>query len=300
MLRIIQMSKPDSLEACFSPKTCGCKEICHPDLPENNIYEILSRSRRKVAELRDAGILDISDIPQDLELNGKAGTLIKVYQGPERLIDKENIKKILDEYEYPIYFLDYETISDPIPQFDGIKPFQNLATQYSLHIAYEDGKIDHHEYIYEGKDCPLRYTVKDMIENIGESGTVLAWNEMFEKGVNRNAAESYPEMAEQLLKINDRIKDLGDSFKYLYYIDRKFHCSWSIKKVLPVMCPECSYKELPINHGDQASSEWIRMNDDATAPDEKAEIKENLLRYCELDTWAMVRIWQELIKETGV
>ena len=297
MLRIAQMDKYDGLEACFSPKTCGCKEICHPNLPENNIYEILSRSRKKVIELRDAGILNISDIPQDFELSGNAGTLIKVYRGPERLIDKENIKKILDEYEYPIYFLDYETISDPIPQFDGIKPFQNLATQYSLHIAYEDGKIDHHEYIYEGKDCPLKHTVKDMVENIGESGTVLAWNEMFEKGVNRNAAESYTEMAEQLLKVNDRIKDLGDSFKYLYYIDKKFHCSWSIKKVLPVICPECSYKELPINHGDQASSEWIRMNDDSTAPDEKAKIKENLLRYCELDTWAMVRIWQELQKE---
>ena len=64
-----------------------------------------------------------------------------------------------------------------------------------------------------------------------------------------------------------------------------------------MICPECSYKELPINHGDQASSEWIRMNDGSTAPDEKAKIKENLLRYCELDTWAMVRIWQELQKE---
>ncbi len=297
MLNIAQMDKYSGLEACFSPKTCGCKNICHPDLPENNIYEILSRSHGKVVELRDAGILDISDIPQDFELSGKAGTLIKVYRGSERFIDRENIKKILDEYKYPIYFLDYETISDPIPQFDGIKPFQNLATQYSLHIAYENGKIDHHEYIYEGKDCPLKYTVKDMVENIGDSGTVLAWNEMFEKGVNRSAAESYPEMAEQLLKVNGRIKDLGDSFKYLYYIDKRFHCSWSIKKVLPVVCPECSYKELPINHGDQASSEWIRMNSDETRPEEKAEIKENLLRYCELDTWAMVRIWQELRKE---
>lgn len=298
MLRIINLEKYDGLEACFSPKTCGCKEICHPDLPENNIYELLSRSHRKIVELREAGILDIHDIPQDFDLSGKAGILIKAYQGPERLLNKENIKKTLEEYEYPIYFLDYETISDPIPQFDGIKPYQNLATQYSLHIVYEDGKIDHHEFIYEGKDCPLKYTVEDMVANIGESGTVIAWNEMFEKGVNRNAAESYPELAEKLLKVNERIKDLGDPFKNLDYIDKNFHCSWSIKKVLPVMCPDCSYKVLPINHGDQASSEWIRMNSDDTPQEEKSEIKENLLRYCELDTWAMVRIWQELQNDT--
>ena len=294
MIRVIKLEKYDGAEACFSPKSCGCKEICHPNLPENNIYELLSRSRRKIVELRDAGILDIRDIPQDFELNGKAGTLIKAYQHPEKLLNKENIKNTLQEYEFPIYFLDYETISDPIPQFDGIKPYQNLATQYSLHVAHEDGKVDHHEYIYEGKDCPLKHTIEDMVANIGESGTVIVWNEMFEKGVNRNAAESYPDLAEKLLKVNERIKDLGDPFKNLDYIDKRFHCSWSIKKILPVMCPDCSYKILPINHGDQASSEWIHMNSDNTPSEEKAEIKENLLRYCELDTWAMVRIWQEL------
>ena len=143
----------------------------------------------------------------------------------------------------------------------------------------------------------MKYTVEDMVANVGESGTVIVWNEMFEKGVNRNAAESYPELAEKLLRVNERIKDLGDPFKNLDYIDKGFHCSWSIKKVLPVMCPDCSYRILPINHGDQASSEWIRMNSDNISPEEKAEIKENLLRYCELDTWAMVRIWQELQKE---
>ena len=62
------------------------------------------------------------------------------------------------------------------------------------------------------------------------------------------------------------------------------------------MCPELSYKELPINHGDQATSEWKRLVSDETSPAEKAEIKANLLRYCELDTFAMVRIWQELKK----
>jgi len=67
-------------------------------------------------------------------------------------------------------------------------------------------------------------------------------------------------------------------------------------EVVFIMCPELSYKELPINHGDQATSEWKRMVSDETSPAEKAEIKANLLRYCELDTFAMVRIWQELKK----
>lgn len=294
MLSVIKLENPNSLEACFSPKTCGCKEICHPNLPENNIYELLARSHKKITELREAGILDIADIPQDFDLNSSAEIRSKVYHGPEKLINKDAIKDVLNSYQYPIYFLDYETVSDPIPQFDGIKPYQNLATQYSLHIAYEDEKITHHEYIYEGKDCPLKHTVQDMVDNVGESGTVLAWNESFEKGVNKNAAESYPELAEKLLKVNERILDLGEPFKNLDYIDKRFHCSWSIKKVLPVMCPECSYKELPINHGDQASSEWLRMNSDDTSTEEKAQIKHDLLKYCELDTWAMVRIWQEL------
>ena len=87
MLRVIKIDTYNSLEACFSPKNCGCKEICHPNLPDNNIYEILSRSRKKLAELREVGVLDISDIPQDFELSGKAGILINVHRGPERLIE---------------------------------------------------------------------------------------------------------------------------------------------------------------------------------------------------------------------
>ncbi|MBQ3352756.1 DUF2779 domain-containing protein [Candidatus Saccharibacteria bacterium] len=298
MISVVDAEECDAFEACYSPGTCGCKEICHPNLPEHNIYEMFARSRTSIKKLRSEGILGITDVPSDFALNNRNERLIQVYKGKtNRLIESKKIKEILASYEYPIYFLDYETVSDPIPQFDGIRPYQNLATQYSLHVVQVDGTITHHEYIYEGNDCPLRYTVEDMIRHVGTSGTILVWNEMFEKGVNRRAAESYPDLAEEIMFINARIKDLGDAFKKLFYIDKNFHCSWSIKKVLPVMCPECSYKELPINHGDQASFEWIKMNSEETSMNEKARIRENLLRYCELDTWAMVRIWQELKKE---
>ena len=124
-----------------------------------------------------------------------------------------------------------------------------------------------------------------------------AWHPEYSEFDKKNAAESYPELADKIMAINDRIEDLGDPFSKLYYRNREFHCSWSIKKVLPVMCPECSYKELSINHGVQASSEWLRMISDETSSEEKAKIKHDLLKYCELDTWAMVRIWQELQKE---
>lgn len=298
-LRISKMDSPKGLEACFSPKKCGCKELCHPDLPEYNIYEMLARSKKKMVELRDAGYRDLLNLPSDVELSGLTALQYEVFNGPSILIDKDKIRGVLNGYEYPIYFFDYETISDPIPQFKGIKPYQNLATQYSLHILSEDGKIEHLECIYEGKECPLRYIIEQMLSDIGPTGTVLAWNKSFEMNVNKNAAESYPDLADKIMAINDRMEDLGDPFSKLYYRNRKFHCSWSIKKVLPVMCPECSYKELPINHGDQASSEWLRMNSDETSAEEKAEIKHNLLKYCELDTWAMVRIWQELNKEVN-
>ena len=295
-LRVSTLNDYHSLESCISPKNCGCKAICHPNLPEHNIYELLSRSRKTLIKLRDAGKLDLLDLPVDLTLSGKTAVYLSIYQGAPIKIDREKIKDILSTYEYPIYFLDYETTSDPIPQFEGITPYQRLATQYSLHIVRADGSIEHKEYIYDGKDCPLRFTVKSMLDNIGIDGTVLAWNESFEKGVNADTAKSYPDLADRLLAVNDRIKDLGDAFKDQYYMNRDFHCSWSIKKVLPVMCPELSYKELPINHGDQATSEWNRMVSDETSPAEKAEIKTNLLRYCELDTFAMVRIWEELKK----
>jgi len=90
--------------------------------------------------------------------------------------------------------------------------------------------------------------------------------------------------------------DLMQVFKKGYYVHKDFHGSASIKKVLPVIVPELSYTDLVIHEGGTASNRWGEMIKPETNSEIKAETYNNLLKYCELDTLAMVRILEEVRK----
>ncbi|HJX34215.1 MAG TPA: DUF2779 domain-containing protein, partial [Desulfatiglandales bacterium] len=101
--------------------------------------------------------------------------------------------------------------------------------------------------------------------------------------------------SEMLLHISDRFRDLYALIKRYYY-HPGFHGSFSLKSVLPALVPEMSYRKLAIKEGDQASIEYLRMINPATAPEERTGIRKELLTYCSYDTLAMVRIREELLK----
>lgn len=70
----------------------------------------------------------------------------------------------------------------------------------------------------------------------------------------------------------------------------------SIKAVLPTLFPndpELDYHALEgVHNGVEAMDAFARLAD--MPPEEAERTREQLLRYCELDTLAMVRIWQRL------
>jgi hypothetical protein len=67
--------------------------------------------------------------------------------------------------------------------------------------------------------------------------------------------------------------------------------SWSIKAVLPTLAPEMDYARLEgIRDGGAAQQAYVEAIDPATSTRRRAEINEQLLRYCGHDTLAMVRI----------
>ena len=101
--------------------------------------------------------------------------------------------------------------------------------------------------------------------------------------------------------VNSRTYDLMDVFTKQHYVHKDFKGSTSIKKVLPVLAPELSYKELTIQEGGTASSSWMTLInpgllDSLAGQAEKSQLKKDMLEYCKLDSYAMVRILEELEK----
>ena len=287
----------DGIPHCYKPNTCPCPSLCHPHLPDYSIYDIPYIRENKKIQLLEQGILDIKDVPADFPLNDKQHLIIEVARTNKEHIDRKAIQAEFQNFVYPLYFLDYETCIIAIPKFDGYHPQQQVVFQYSLHkMDSPDGEVIHSEHLAVTKDDPSISLLPQLRGDIGDTGTIFVWNKSFEMGRHKELAVIHPKYADFLLNLNERIYDLADFVKNGWYLHPQFKGSWSIKNVLPVMVPELSYEDLQIGAGDQAMVAWWDMVNGNIPADEVEKTKDALLKYCKLDTRAMVKIWGKFHK----
>lgn len=211
-------------------------------------------------------------------------------------IQHDKVTDFLGQLKYPLYFLDYETLMSLVPYFDGHRPYQQVPFQYSLHVLQSpDAELEWKEYLHRDNSNPARPLTEQLINDIGDSGTVLVWYEGFEKARNTELGEMLPEYKEAMEAINNRVVDLMLPFKNKWYDDPRFEGSASIKQVLPVMCPELSYKDLGIQEGGSAQRLWMEAVLDDKRADQKEQILADLIEYCKLDTLAMFGVYRKLV-----
>lgn len=293
---VMRLEQEPSDEHCFNPGTCTYPDHCFPNLSDGSIYELGRASKKQYGELLDMGIELVKDIPDTFTSNYKQKMQIQSARQNQAIIDHDAIAEELSRLEYPIYFLDYETYGEALPMYDGYKPYQQAVTQFSIHVARnpESDEFEHYECLATETGDPARYLATELCKVIGDTGSVIVWNKGFECGRNDELAVLCHDLSLQLKSINERAYDLMDIFKDSLYVDHRFHGSASIKKVLPILCPELSYKALEIGEGTKAMLAWYEMVHGNLTAEEKEQIRQNLLTYCKLDTWAMVEIWQVL------
>ncbi|CAN5666969.1 DUF2779 domain-containing protein [soil metagenome] len=292
------------------PKKCSCRlktrsghcptfNYFNPDIPEYSVFNISRIGAKNLAVLVDGDIHNVHDVPEDIKLSIGQKNQVQVAKSKEPIINKPAIEELLGELEFPIYFLDYETVSSALPMFNGCTPFQQIPFQYSLHVLREpDGELEHYEYL--GRDStkpPTPELLASLQKNIGDTGSVIVWYKVFETGRNTEMGKAFPEYAEFLDGINNRVFDLMDIFSKQHYVHHDFKGSSSIKYVLPVLVPEFSYKEMDIQNGLVASIRWYDAVMGNMTADEAKHTFDSLLKYCSLDTLAMVKIYGYLVKE---
>lgn len=242
----------------------------------------------------------------------------------KKLILKDQIKEILNGFNYPICFYDYESINVPIPLMDKTHPYQQVVVQYSLHKYYPDGTMKHYGGVLAGQGDPrveqieiprnpnlvafesekvvyghykdlLIEFLKDIGDDINKS-TFIVRHKPFENTRNKEIWEIFPDLLDDFLCINERTYDLKEIFSTWLYFDLHFKGSSSIKKVLPAMTDIC-YDNLDVGNGSIAMKELVKLIDNQIDDENvKKKIIEDLLIYCGQDSLAMVRIFEELMK----
>lgn len=285
-------------DLCSERLNCAFALFSGVTEPAYSVFNIARLHTNKLYELLQMGIVDIMDIPTDFKLSVKQQQQINIAQNNTTYIDKEAINDTLNNLVYPLYFYDYETFNATIPMYKGLKPYQQMVFQFSLHIKETPfSELKHHEFLSKGHIEPSFEVAQALSALITKrQGTFIVWNQSFEKTRNKEIANMYPQFTNFLNWVNEQTFDLMKIFSQNYYMHPEFKGSCSIKKVLPVLVPELSYQNLAINEGMTASIKWFQMVTNKTNTHEKEAIYQHLLAYCKLDTLAMVKILEKIQK----
>jgi len=270
-------------------------EILNGEFKRNSIYKLPGLQPKQVAQLEDAGIEEITDIPNTLRMTARQVGLVELVRQGKRHIDEGKISSFLNDLTFPLYFLDYETFSGAVPAFDGVRPYQQVPFQYSLHVlTAPDAELEHREYLHAETSLPVSALAKQLKEDMGEDGSVIVWYAPFEMGRNDEMGRMLPEHKQFFEQLNSRVVDLMVPFKKGWFADAAFLGSASIKKVLPVLVPDLGYKDLEIQYGGMAQRAWMKRYLDGDDSGNEEELLKSLEAYCALDTLAMVRIYEVL------
>jgi hypothetical protein len=281
---------------CKNPYSCEFWEHCIRDKPDFWVMKLFGITQKRIDELAELHVLDIRDIPNSFPLTRLQKRIRGCVLSRKEYIAPE-LEAELNDVEYPVHFLDFETISHAIPRYASTRPYQAIPFQWSDHILFQDQTVEHRQYLcLEDKDPRGEFSTT-LLEALGKRGTVFAYTD-YEKSVIRELAQFFPDYRSRLLATLDRFKDLHALVKrYTYHPE--FHGSFSLKSVLPALVPYMRYDDLAIQDGRHASAEYLRMLKPGIQPHTREEIKQALLRYCSYDTLGMLKIREEMLKRTA-
>jgi hypothetical protein len=275
---------------CNDPYDCPLIDECWSFLPEGHVFQLYG-SRKKGFELIENKIYALKDIPSEFELNEKQELQVKCEKEGKVHIHKESIKQFLSTLQYPLYYLDFETINPAIPMFDNSKPYQQIPFQFSLHVVSKDGDVKHHEFLYSGTGDPRVDFSLELKKVIGDAGSVVVYSQSFEISRLKELVNFDSTCKDWVENVLSRIVDLLVPFRNFSYYNPLQKGSASLKSVLPALCG-ADYSSLEICKGDDAS--LLYLNSNYLGIGDKEKIRKDLLEYCKLDTLAMVWIVEKL------
>jgi hypothetical protein len=279
---------------CKLPGLCPYYQYCHSHIPKHSIYDLPFGSRL-IPLLLSNGILRLVDIPKDTRLTNRQAALVESARQGRPIINKTAIIKLFSQLKYPLQFLDFETISPCLPLWNLSSPYERIPFQFSLHIQNApSSELVHHSFLAEDTTDPRPMLIDELINKIGERGSIVAYNSGFEIGVLKKLAERFPQYKESISRLFPRFFDLITPFRAGDYSDYRTQGSASLKKIVPALIPQLAYDDLKIRSGDDASLIYEKYAEGSLSDSEWRAHRSDLLQYCHRDTVTMPYIIEKL------
>ena len=189
--------------------------------------------------------------------------------------------------------MDFETVNPAIPRFPGMRPYDQIPFQWSVHVLRELGtEPEHHEFLATDDSDPRREFIASLCSVLGKSGSILVYS-AFESQRLSELAAWLPEFAGRIKKIQSRLWDLLPVIRSHVYHPR-FAGSFSLKYVLPALVPDMTYAGMEVADGTDAGLAWESLVRRGLDQSERDRIRKALLDYCGQDTLALVKLTEKL------
>ncbi|MSQ02077.1 MAG: DUF2779 domain-containing protein [Myxococcales bacterium] len=281
---------------CSRPRECPFRAHCAPAGAGAYSVARLPRAGRLLHDLRELGVSDIRHIPPDLRMNASQRHAVwSLVHGREYI--GLGLAPALANVGWPLRFLDFEACQPAVPRWEGTTPFQQIPTQWSMHVQHRDGRVEHAEFLHAEDSDSRAAFVQSLVAAAGTEGSIIVYSN-YEATTLRSLRDRLPEWWGDLEGLVNRIVDLLPIVRDHYY-HPDLDGSFSIKATFPAICPDLGYADLAITDGASAAQAWLRMIRPELPAEERLGIRSDLLAYCARDTFAMLRIRDALIARAG-
>lgn len=288
-------------EHCTTPRDCPFLARCWIELPPDHVGTLHGIRRQRARELLEQGYVTIPDLPADQELTAIQARQARALREGAMVVEPA-LAEALERFRGPLAYLDFETVSLPIPVWDGCRPYERVPVQFSCHVersARGPGALQHHWWLTDGPGDPRPAQAVAVVRACEGVRMIVAYNAPFERDCLRALAAAAPHLEADLDAIAGKLVDLLPLVRnHIYHPE--FGGTFSLKAVLPALVPDLSYEGLAIADGEVASVELARLmfEGDAMSDVERARLRRDLLAYCETDTLATVRVL-EVVRGLG-
>ncbi|HTE89256.1 MAG TPA: DUF2779 domain-containing protein, partial [Terriglobales bacterium] len=292
MFKTIRLSQhPDIAigRQCGDPYPCPLIDLCWGHLPQDNVTTLHRGGAKRFRLLHD-GITSLVDIPDDFKLTDNQEIQRQAARTGQPHVDKPAIASFLKRIKFPVSYLDFETFGTAIPLFDGLRPYQQVPFQFSLHVQRsQEAALEHFSFLADGRTDPRPEFMRRLRDDLPWQGSVVAFNAPFELTRLKECSEMLPEFRPWVAGIEHRVVDLLLPFRRFHYYHPAQNGSASMKAVLPALTGS-GYDLLAIQEGGMASLEFLRVTFGDAGDEERQRVRRHLEEYCGLDTIGMVRI----------